>query len=779
MSRGQLLTVFAKRSVNQLIIKYFYISPITWVLFLGYLCILCFFSFVDVYHQKFFTSGKLVIIYNIARISFIFYLTCLFYVVGDWCLSCWVGRAYKDSMTLEAALLGFFVGFGVWHLVLFFLGFCGVYHHFLLSFITTLLFFLTLPRLDNWIQFGKKAQLNFYKPGLCLLILAAILFLITKGLYPSGGHDYFNHYFHFYRSVVDSGNTLPNSVWYHFYYSKGGALFFLSMVLTDPLAPQLATTSMVFAGAAIIFCLFRDSPSKWMPYVGAALYILGLIYTPGPAENLGHGGWGDLEKLHEPASVLMLAIIWMLTCLAKTSQPQRWGIALIFSITAQIIIEPTLFIISGPYLSLSLIYFIVVKNKQAVFWTSISLLTAGIVILIIGLSNYLLTGIPNDQGLLFFWPIINFKKVEQLGTAIELLNLHCGRMGQYAQRNPYSYELLFRIMTYLRLDVWGIFFSLSFLLFITRWILSIKYKTHQLILSKAPFLACVSFLMLVAFISLFISRDQPVSFYRFSTFSYAPMLCVVLLMCSAISLRFIPILLLSFASAGIGYYGVPYIYKTLEQRSPRLVEIGHRVLGKYKIKSVKHVLENGINFTTGKYSLADAYKNQQGMPGRYSYGAIHPAIEAVWHQLPSKTRIWSVHTSTYGMLPDCHMEGIHSFQLTQDPSAVYFGTAETEKEAFKREGLNYFFISKIDGIEDWLILQTPLFSPEQIAEHLGIAWTDGNSYLLTWKENATRLLDADWVEDYSKLTANLREIFAQHYINLAVEFNKKIVRAKI
>src|SRR5581483_4281714 len=97
----------------------------------------------------------------------------------------------------------------------------------------------------GWRDAIAQSRLEFTGKSLSVVLLraaiaiAVAIFLLVKGLYPGGGHDYYNHYFQFYKRVIDTGSILPNDVWYHFYYSKGAGLYFLGMLLTDPLAPQL------------------------------------------------------------------------------------------------------------------------------------------------------------------------------------------------------------------------------------------------------------------------------------------------------------------------------------------------------------------------------------------------------------------------------------------------------------------------------------------------------------------------------------------------------------
>jgi hypothetical protein len=43
---------------------------------------------------------------------------------------------------------------------------------------------------------------------------------------------------------------------------------------------------------------------------------------------------------------------------------------------------------------------------------------------------------------------------------------------------------------------------------------------------------------------------------------------------------------------------------------------------------------------------------------------------------------------------------------------------------------------------------SPLFSPDNIAQNLGVRWTDGTTTLLTWLGPGVQPLDKAWLADY-------------------------------
>ena len=188
--------------------------------------LLVYFNLIDVYHLHFFSTGLVVISYHCARLFFIFSLMMLFFAVGDRALL-YVGKdKYNVTLSLNTFLLAFFSGVGICQAILLFMGFAGLFDRALLAGLTVIIFALSLPRLDRLFRQGISFLPQAYWPGIILVALPTSLFLVTKGLYPAGGHDYYNHYFQFYRTVTESGIIRPNQVWYHFLMPKVQAFTF-------------------------------------------------------------------------------------------------------------------------------------------------------------------------------------------------------------------------------------------------------------------------------------------------------------------------------------------------------------------------------------------------------------------------------------------------------------------------------------------------------------------------------------------------------------------------
>jgi hypothetical protein len=164
-------------------------------------------------------------------------------------------------------------------------------------------------------------------------------------------------------------------------------------------------------------------------------------------------------------------------------------------------------------------------------------------------------------------------------------------------------------------------------------------------------------------------------------------------------------------------------------------------------QNLKILVANANALWDGQFSLKDAYQNQQGLPGM-PWGAIYPGMIEPWRIAGPRTRIWSFHTHSYCMLPDCTVQEFLSERFSRSWQTVFFGEPSKAIEALKTEGLNYFFFSAELGRSDPTIY-TPLFSSATIANYLAIRWTDGTSYLLTWPGPNTRPIDRKFIATYA------------------------------
>jgi hypothetical protein len=742
---------------------------------LAYAAALYWFDSRDFYHDHFFDHGMLVRHYVRIRLFFIFCFAWLVYGVGAMVLAVVLGPQDLAKIPVrERFPLGYLVGVAVWSILLYALGLAGLYTKPLAIAITMAVMLGTSPRLAACLDAsatslarvgtlvatlvrsaaGRGPIIAVHRLPPLLLQAAVVIgtvaavtgFLLIKGLYPGGGHDYYGHYFPYYVRVVQTGSILPNDVWYHFYLSKGDGLYFLAMLLTDPLAPQLVAAGFILCAACIVFALLRRlSPTGLMPWIGVLLYLLFFIYTPGPEHFMTRGGWGDLEKEHELTAVLLLGVIWCAIRLNDTADSCKrpWVIGLHASIVATILITFQLGLLVGLYLTGFMLWFAIKKQWQRAaiaFWGCV---TASITMAVILALNYHLTGLVLDQAVLLTWPFVNLAKVAQWGALFEVITLDNRMLALSTSATPWAQTIVWLLPCYLRLEIWWPLVGTASIF--------AAYRLCRPGVSSSPEIrimqalgALLLFAAAVMIAALFGGgRSQPISFYRVSSFAYAPTLCIGLT---------------------LWLFGINQ--GDAKRRSLKMILGGALIAilltgivieGKRtgELKSVKSnvdmIVHNASALWSGRYSVADAYQNQQGWPGRMPWGGIYPGLEQAWRLLPPLTRVWSFHIYTYCMLPDCNFQSYLSFIFSSQWRTVYFGTPTAARSALHTEDLNYFFFSKNMEIDD-PIGHAPLFSPDNIAQYLAVRWTNGTDYLLTWPGPDTRPLDEGFLSAYRDRT---------------------------
>jgi hypothetical protein len=164
------------------------------------------------------------------------------------------------------------------------------------------------------------------------------------------------------------------------------------------------------------------------------------------------------------------------------------------------------------------------------------------------------------------------------------------------------------------------------------------------------------------------------------------------------------------------------------------------------------IVTNGWRFLTGAYSLKDANQNQVGWEGKHPTGAIFPGLETPWKIVGPNTPILSFHIHAYCLLPDCNIVAPVTFRLGkrwQTPYVLALGTGDEAEAQLRADGLNYFFVSMDLPLRSFFQGFLPV-SGAELRKRLGVRWTDGRNYLLTWAGNATTPIDDNFMEFYAK-----------------------------
>jgi len=101
------------------------------------------------------------------------------------------------------------------------------------------------------------------------------------------------------------------------------------------------------------------------------------------------------------------------------------------------------------------------------------------------------------------------------------------------------------------------------------------------------------------------------------------------------------------------------------------------------------------------------------------------------------------------MVPGCLIESVVSFKMSGRLDEILGDDTDLAKRRLQEAGLNYFLFMKDYRMID-LLPFSRLFSPEIIGRYLGVKWTDGSTFLLTWIGPETTPIGSDFLGAYTR-----------------------------
>jgi hypothetical protein len=250
---------------------------------------------------------------------------------------------------------------------------------------------------------------------------------------------------------------------------------------------------------------------------------------------------------------------------------------------------------------------------------------------------------------------------------------------------------------------------------------------------KTTAIRLAAFTTMLAAISFALGRDQSSSFVRLTSF-FVPLLVLLAIAATA------------WVLSGPLERGFNLIVRVV---MPTVLLVGMLILWQTASnwgERLYATTANAMRFAIGWDSLAEAYAHADS---GYPFGGINPGAFAAARQVPPNTPIWSTNVDSYCMVPGCLIESVISFKISGRLDEILGGDPNLAKQRLQQAGINYFlFMSDFRLID--LLPYSRLFAPDTIGSYLGIKWTDGSTFLLTWIGADTHPIGPKFLDAYKR-----------------------------
>jgi hypothetical protein len=716
----------------------------------GFIGVVAWFGAIDFYHRHFFDTGPIVAADNLVRMVFVVVFSWLIYAPGAAAAALIMSADERAALTPpERAVLGFGIGVGIWHVVMLILGLLGLYDRpVIVGLCLMVVVASSRPFAHTAIAQWRALAVGFAelrrgratpeRIGVILIAVAAVWLLLLRGLFPGGGGDYYTHYFYYYLEVLKNHGLAPNDVWYHYYYSKGSGLAFLGMLLTDPEAPALTTyPCVVFAAVAIATLAARMAPHSLWPAAGAVIYLFYYLVS-----SSADGG-GQFQKDHEEVAALVALTAWAL-CMERRTAPRPFRIMAAATAIAAALVTPPIAVLLGFFVGLLAAWSMVRRRWSEMWGYGVIVAAIASAVLAVFVVSYLQTGLASDQALDLMLRFADPARLDRWGVIPQIIAVAWIRDNYLQWEQPFGWATLQEIADFMRLRFLWPFLTGPLIAVVVLRVsraLSGRQPTaprdaRSAALAKQTAWRLFAMVLLLATVAVVAGRAQSFSFARLSSF-------------------FVPVLVMLTMAGSVWALNWPLTRRddaVLRLIVPGLLLVGTLVAWQspaHWTSSLRRETANAMRFLAGSYSLAQAYSHANS---RYAFGAINPGALAAAQQLPYGTSIWSTNVDSYCMVPGCLIESVISFKMSGRLDEILGGDPELAKLRLQQAGLDYFLFMKDYRMID-LLPFSRLFAPETIGRYLGVKWSDGSTYLLTWIGPDTTPIGPDFLEAYTRRRA--------------------------
>jgi hypothetical protein len=720
------------------------------VLLGGFIGVVLWFDRVDFYNKHFFDTGAIVFADNLVRIVFVGFFSWLIYAPGAAVVALVSAPGERAALfPAERAVLGFGIGVGIWHVAMLILGVLGLYYRPMMAGLCFVVLIASSRHFSHVALAGcrvfadrftafRQRRASPQEIGAILIAVAAAWVLLRRGLFPGGSGDYYTHYFYYYLEVLKNHGLAPNDVWYHYYYSKGSGLIFLGMLLSDPEAPALTTFPCVlFAAIAIATLAARMAPGSLWPAAGTLIYLLYYLL------NLNDIGGSEFQKDHEEIAALVVLTVWGL-CMERCAPPLPFRLMATASAIAAAIVTQAVGALLSVFVAVLCAWSIVHRRWREMWaYGAVAAAIAAVVLAVLVLS-YVQTGMASDQPLDLMLRFADVGRLDRWGVIPQVIAVAWIRDNYLALAPPLGWGVFKQLFQFMRLrGLWpfliGPIVAAVIIYAIDRfapWKRPRLSDPWEASFAGATAARLGALLLFFIIIGLLAGRSQSISFERLSSF-------------------FVPLLVLFAIAASVWLLngklqsrGDPWTWTVLP--AVLLIAVLGAWQGKYHwSRQLPAEMANALRFFSGRFSLADGYAHADS---GYAFGAINPEALKAARQVPYGTPIWSTNVDSYCMVPGCLIEDVISFKMSGRLDEILGGDPELAKQRLQEAGLNYFLFLKDYRVLD-LLPYSHLFAPETIGRYLGVKWSDGSAFLLTWIGPDTTPIGPDFLEAYTRLRA--------------------------
>src|SRR5580700_681611 len=716
----------------------------------GFIGVVAWFDGVDFYHRHFFDTGPIVAANNVVRVVFVIIFSWMIYAPGAGVVALIMPTDERAALTPpERAVLGFGIGVGIWHVVMLILGLLGLYDRPVIVGLCLVVIVASARHfadaaIAQWrtlaVGFAelRQGRATPEQIGVILIGAAVAWLLLLRGLFPGGGGDYYTHYFYYYLEVLKNHGLTPNDVWYHYYYSKGSGLAFLGMLLTDPEAPALTTyPCVVFAAVAIATLVARMAPNSLWPAAGAFIYLFYYLVS------FSADGGGQFQKDHEEVTALVVLATWAL-CMERYAAPRPFRAMAAATAIAAAIVTSAVAILLGFFIGL-LAAWSMLRRRWSDMW-GYGVVVAAIASAVIALFmvSYLQTGLASDQALDLMLRFADPARLDRWGVIPQIIAVAWIRDNYLLAEPPFGWATLQEVVEFMRLRFLWPFLTGPIIAVVvlrmsgafTGWRLTAPRDAKSAALTRQTALRVAGLVVLLVAVAVLVGRAQSISFARLSSF-FVPLLALLAIACSVWGL--------SWPLARRG----DIVLRLILPATLLVCSLISWQANVHWIRQFRYASNDSMRFFIGRYGLAEAYTRANS---QFPFGAINPGALAAARQVPYGTPIWSTNVDSYCMVPGCLIESVISFKMSGRLDEILGGDPDLARQRLQEAGLNYFLFMKDFRMID-LLPFSRLFAPDTIGRYLGVKWSDGSTFLLTWIGPDTSPIGPDFLDAYTRRRA--------------------------